>query len=102
LFDISTMMEQAKAYQKQMREDLEKMAVTATSGGGAVRVVVNGSKEVTNIEIAEEALRDRDMLADMILAALNGAYADVDRKVGDKMPDLGNIDLSSIAQMFQK
>ena len=100
--DLSAMMEQAKAFQEKMREDLDKMAVTATSGGGAVRVVVNGQKEVTNIEIGEDALRDRDMLADMILAALNAAYADVERNVQGKMPNLGDIDLSSLSQLFQK
>lgn len=102
MFDLSTMMEQAKAFQEKMQEDLEKLAVASTSGGGAVKVIVNGKKEVTNIEIGEEALRDADMLSDMILAALNGAYQDVDRQVQGKMPNLGDIDLSAISRMFEK
>ena len=102
MFDLSTMMEQAKAFQEKMQDDLEKLAVTSSSGGGAVKVIVNGKKEVTNIEIGEEALRDADMLSDMILAALNGAYQDVDRQVQGKMPNLGDIDLSAISRMFEK
>jgi len=102
LFDLSTMMEQAKAFQDKMKADLEKLAVTSTSGGGAVKVVVNGKKEVTNIEIGEDALRDADMLSDMILAALSGAYQDVDRQTEGKMPNLGDLDLSAITRMFEK
>ncbi len=101
MFDLDTLMKQAKSIQQQFRQDLEKMAVSASSGGGAVRVVVNGSKEITNIEFKPEALNDPELLADMVLAAVSGAYAEVDEKLKDQMPGaLGSLDFSSIANMF--
>jgi len=103
MFDFDAMMQQAKKFQSEMKDDLQKMAFTSTSGGGAVKVVVNGSKEITNIEFTEDALKDPDILADLVLAAVSGAYADVEREIASKVPSaLGDIDLSAITDMLKK
>ena len=54
------------------------MAKRGSAAGGAVTVMVNGHKEVTNIEFQPEALKNPDLLADFVLSALSQAYAEVD------------------------
>lgn len=103
MFDFESVLNQAKEIQGKLKLELEQMAVTSQSGGGMVRVVVNGSKELTKIEFEPEALKDPDLLADLVLAALNGAYEEVDRRLKDKMPtQMNNMDLSGIMELFKK
>jgi len=103
--DLQAIMAQAQNFQQKHKEDMEKMAIRARSGGGMVEVVMNGHKEITHIEIAEEAAKDTEMLPDLILAALNVAYAEVDRRLKDQvmgsLGGLGGLDLSSITDMFK-
>ena len=58
----------AKAY-----EELEKATVEASSGGGAVTVVVSGQQKLRSIKISPEAIDpdDAEMLEDLVLAAVN-------------------------------
>lgn len=64
--------------QRQMEEgqrELETKEFTATAGGGAVEVTVNGSKEVLRVKLSEEVVdpEDIEMLQDLIVAATNEA-----------------------------
>jgi DNA-binding YbaB/EbfC family protein len=54
---------------------LEEKLYTATSGGGAVLVTINGKPEVVEIKIEKEALdpNDPEILADMLIAGINEA-----------------------------
>ncbi|PIE01601.1 MAG: nucleoid-associated protein, YbaB/EbfC family [Acidobacteria bacterium] len=100
--DLQALMAQAKNMQNDMKENLSKMAIRARSGGGMVEVVINGHKELTQIEISDEALKDPEMLPDLILAAVNVAYAEVESRVKDQfMGSLGGLDLSAISNMFK-
>ena len=100
---IQQLMGQAQQAQQQMKERLAKMAIQGTAGGSAVQVVVNGNKEVTKITINPTAMEDPEYLADMILAALNSAYAEVDNQVKDSLSGmLGGIDMSQIANLFRQ
>ena len=70
------MLKQAQELQKnmmKMQEELETATVEATSGGGAVKVVVSGKMQVESLEIDPEAVSpdDVEMLQDMVLAAVN-------------------------------
>jgi len=99
--DLQALMSQAKGMQEKMKEDLAKMAIRSRSGGGMVEVVMNGHKEVTHLEIKPEALNDPDMLPDLILAAMNVAYREVDERMNNQLlGSLGGLDLSSISKMF--
>ncbi len=74
------MLKQAQQLQAKMlkaQEDLGNAAVEATSGGGAVTVVMNGHQEVQSIKILPEVVdpEDVELLEDMIMAALNEATA---------------------------
>lgn len=69
--------------QRQMEEqqkELEEKEFTASVGGGVVKVTVSGKREVTNVELAEEAVDPDDIetLQDLIVAAVNEAMRQVD------------------------
>lgn len=69
--------------QRQMEEgqrELETKEFTASAGGGAVEVTVNGSKEVLRVKLSEEVVDpdDIEMLQDLIVAATNEAMKQAD------------------------
>ena len=70
-----------------MQKDLETKTVEATAGGGAVRAVVNGRKEVLEIELKPEVVDpdDVEMLQDLIVAAVNEALRNADAMVNSSM-----------------
>lgn len=88
--NINNMLKQAQKMQKQMEQmqaELEEKTVEATSGGGAVTVVVTGKKEVSSIKISPDAidLDDVEMLEDLILVAVNDALSKVDEMTATEM-----------------
>ncbi len=81
--NMNNLMKQAQRMQRQMEENkklLEEKEFTATSGGGAVEVVVSGKKELKSITISPDAVDpdDVEMLQDLILVAVNEAMKQVD------------------------
>jgi len=87
-------MQQAQALQlrmKEMQETASARTVEAQSGGGMVRVVVDGSLRVRKIEIdaAIVAANDKSMLEDLILVAVNDGMARAQRMLADEMGKLG-------------
>ena len=76
--NVNKMMQQVQKMQQEMQqaqEELAKETVTASAGGGAVKVTVTGGLEVVSVEIDPEVVDpdDVEMLQDMILAATNEA-----------------------------
>ncbi len=72
------MLKQAQQLQSKMlkaQEELGNATIEATSGGGAVTVVMTGHQEVISIKISPEVVdpEDVELLEDMILAALKEA-----------------------------
>ncbi len=81
LGNMGGMMGQIQKLQEQMlqaQEELASETVTATAGGGAVKITVTGDQRCTEVVIAPELLEDADaeMLQDLILTALNTALED--------------------------
>ena len=81
--NMNNLMKQAQRMQRQMEEgqrELETKEFTASAGGGAVEVTVNGSKEVLRVKLSEEVvdLDDIEMLQDLIVAATNEAMKQAD------------------------
>lgn len=77
--NMNNLMKQAQRMQRQMEEatkELEMKEYTSTAGGGAVSVTVSGKKEVTAVKISPEAVdpEDVEMLEDLIMAATNEAF----------------------------
>jgi hypothetical protein len=62
-----------QAAMQDMQEKIARIAVEGNAGGGMVVVTVNGQMEVTKCTITEEAmnLADREVLADLMAAAVN-------------------------------
>ena len=92
--NMNNLMKQAQKMQRQMEENqkaLEESEFKSTSGGGAVEVTVNGKKEVTKLKIDPEAVdpEDVEMLEDMIIAALNEAFKQVDDQKSKMMGQFG-------------
>lgn len=72
------MLRQAQQMQAKLakaQEELESATVEASSGGGAVTVVVNGHQSIQSIKIAAEVVdpADVEMLEDLVMAAVNEA-----------------------------
>ncbi|HEY8363984.1 MAG TPA: YbaB/EbfC family nucleoid-associated protein [Haloplasmataceae bacterium] len=78
------MLNKIKKMQKDMmkaQQELEESIFTGTSGG-VVTVEVKGNKEIVSIKIAPEAVDPDDvsLLEDMIVAAINDAFKQVEKK----------------------
>ncbi len=97
--DFSKMMKQVQKMQNQMaklQEELAQRELEATSGGGAVRAVANGKKQLLSIEISPEVIdpEDKDMLEDMVVAAVNEVMERVDDMTSEEMKKVtGGLDL---------
>ena len=84
------MMKQLQQMQQKMvkaQEDLANESVTATAGGGAVTVEMNGHHEVLAVTLDPDAVdpADVEMLQDMILAAFNEALSKAQAMAEQKM-----------------
>lgn len=76
--NMNNMMRQAQALQRKLAEAQSELAdeeVTGSAGGGMVTVAVSGAGEVRSVTIAPEVVDpdDVDLLADMVMAAVNEA-----------------------------
>lgn len=62
---------------QRVQEEVGASELEYSAGGGAVKVVIYGRKEIKSIEIAPECVDpdDVEMLQDLIIAAVNGAIA---------------------------
>ena len=74
--NMNQMIKQAQKMQEQMvkmQEEMEAKTYEATAGGGAVRLVITGTREVQEIELKPEVVDpdDIEMLQDLIVAAVN-------------------------------
>ena len=71
---MSNIYKQAQKMQKDMlkvQNELLKLKIEGQSGGGMVKIVVNGKKDPISINIDEKVLKeDKDMIEDLILAAM--------------------------------
>jgi nucleoid-associated protein EbfC len=89
--DMNKMLAQAQ----QMQEELANETVEASAGGGMVTVTANGALEIKEIKIAKEAIDpdDPELLADMVLAAVNEALRSaqglMQSRLGGMMGGLG-------------
>jgi DNA-binding YbaB/EbfC family protein len=85
--NIQQMMKQAQQMQERLQKQMTETRVEATSGGGMVTVVLDGTKRLHSIKIDPEAVSkdDVEMLQDLILAAVNDAQRKVDEAMQKQM-----------------
>ncbi len=96
------MMSQAKEMQAQMEQKLAETIVEAETGGGMVRVRMNGKKEVLRLTIEPTALGattgDVELLEDLIMAAVNEAGRRADEAIKASVSGLmGGLNLPGIS-----
>jgi hypothetical protein len=74
---IAKMAQQMQTQMAQAQDELREATLEATSGGGAVKVVITGAQEVRSVEIDPSAVdpEEVEMLQDLVLAAINDAIA---------------------------
>ena len=107
--DMTEMFNKFKEVQtklKQIQENREYITAIGESGAGMIKATVNGNKEIINIEISDELfkLENKDMLKDLIIAAVNKAVKQIAEKTkeafqkstGGILPNIPGIDFSSI------
>ena len=90
---MGKMMKQLQKVQGQvmkLQEELAEREVEATSGGGAIRAVANGKKQLVSIKISPEVVdpEDMEMMEDMIVAAINEVMDRVDEMTNEEMKNL--------------
>jgi DNA-binding YbaB/EbfC family protein len=105
-FDMNKMLKEAQRMQEELakaQEDAAKEVVEASAGGGMVTVKANGAGELVSISIDPRAIDpdDPDLLADMVLAAVNEALRSAHDLMQSKMSGLlpgglGNLGLPGI------
>lgn len=88
--DIKALMKEAERMQKeiaQKQSQLEKILVHGSSGGGAVQVTATATMRLIDMKILPEAVdpNDLSLLQDMILAAVNQALTEAERKAAEVM-----------------
>lgn len=86
---LGKLMKQAQEMQANMQkaqEELANMEVTGESGGGLVSVVMTGRHDVKRVSIDDSLMSDdKDMLEDLVAAAVNDAVRQVERNSQEKM-----------------
>jgi DNA-binding YbaB/EbfC family protein len=90
--DFSKMLEQAQEMQKKMadaKESLKNISVEGESGGGGVKVILNGNGEMISIQIDPKILaEEKSVIEDLIVAATNNAKKNVESKTQEEMSKL--------------
>ena len=84
-FDI---LKNAQKIQEQMGAFQEKLGcirITGSAGGGMTEIDMNGKMDVLAVRIATDAMEDREMLQDLIVAAFNNAMEKVRETVNQEM-----------------
>ena len=86
---LAGLMKQAQAMQenmKQAQDAIAAMEVEGEAGGGMVKVVMTGRHDVKRVTIAPTLLsEDKDMLEDLVMAAMNDAVAKAEAVTQAKM-----------------
>jgi DNA-binding YbaB/EbfC family protein len=87
------MIQQAQKLQAQLlkaQEELASLTVEASSGGGAVKVTMNGQQQILSVKIAPEVVNPEDveMLEDMVLSAVKEAQVMAQEAAAKKMGGL--------------
>ena len=74
---MTQLLKQARDVQKKIEEvqnELDELTIEGDSGGGMVKVVVNGKQQLLELTIDQDAIKeDKELLEDLIISAVNNA-----------------------------
>ncbi|MCE7042181.1 YbaB/EbfC family nucleoid-associated protein [Dyadobacter sp. CY312] len=107
--DMMGLMGKMKDLQSRMKDAQEQLATiieTAESGGGMVKATVNGQKSLIGLDIDKDLINpdDKEMLQDLIVAAVNKAYERIEPKIKEHLqkatdgvlPNIPGLDLGGL------
>ncbi|TXK44890.1 YbaB/EbfC family nucleoid-associated protein [Pontibacter qinzhouensis] len=108
MFDMFGMLGKVKEVQakiKEAQDKLQHITVTSESGAGLVKATVNGQRKLLKIEIDDSILNtnDRDMVNDLVVAAVNSAMESANEKAQEELkkntegllPNIPGLDLGN-------
>ncbi len=81
--NVAKMMKDFQKMQARLQEEIDRLEVEATAGGGVVSARMNGKKELTALSLTPDAITPEDpgLMQDLIVAAVNEAGRKVDAEV---------------------
>ena len=86
---MGPLMKQAQQMQANMekaQQELANVEITGQAGGGMVKIIMTGKHDVKRVSIEDALLEDdKDMLEDLIAAAVNDAVRQVEKTSQDRM-----------------
>ena len=95
---MAGMMQKAKQMQEDMeiaQEEIKLLTCEGISASGSIKILLNGEYKVTNINIDDSLLSDKEILEDLIMLAVNDASSKINSASKDKMKNItGGLNLS--------
>tara|TARA_B100000242_G_C43025138_1_gene477276 strand:+ start:1386 stop:1703 length:318 start_codon:yes stop_codon:yes gene_type:complete len=89
LTDFNKILEKAKEIELKVKESQKKIKnikAEGLSGGGSVKIILNGDGEIENLHISESLLREnKSLIEDLIIAAHNNAKNNLKTKTSDEL-----------------
>lgn len=85
---LGGLMKQAQKMQEDMQKaqaEIANMEVSGQAGGGMVSVVMTGRHDLRSVNIDDSVMDDKEMLEDLVTAAVNDAVRQVEQKSKGKM-----------------
>lgn len=93
--NFDELLKQAQGMQEQMQkaqQELAELNVTGESGGGLVKITMNGRYDVAKVFIDRSLIidEDKDMIEDLVAAAINDAVRKIEKTSREKIASLAN------------
>ncbi len=85
---LGGLMKQAQKMQEDMQKtqaELANMEVSGQAGGGMVSVVMTGRHDIRRVSIDDSVMDDKEMLEDLVAAAVNDAVRQVEKESKNRM-----------------
>ena len=90
---LGGLMKQAQKMQEDMQKaqaEIADMEVTGQSGGGMISVVMTGRHDLRRVNIDDSVMDDKEMLEDLVAAAVNDAVRQIEQKSKGKMSGMAD------------
>ncbi len=106
--NLAAIFKQAQQFQgrmSEMQENLGQLRVEGPSGGGMVTVEASGHQKILNIRVEESLLEsdDREMLEDLLVAAVNQALDKAKKAAAEEMSKMtGDMNLPGLEEALSK
>ncbi len=89
---MGNLYKQAQQMQKNInkaQEELKNLEIEGSSGGGVIKIIVDGKKDVKSVKISPDILsEDIEMIEDMVLGAMKNAMENAEKVAAEKMKSI--------------